>query len=195
MGKSSVSGNYEEYRTRQMENGQRFQDFAADALYAAGYPITTYSSRLYQLNVGESRGGWEFKHDMKRATTGNIWIEISEKARPRAGDYVPSGIYARSNTVFYVIGDYDRFFVFVKKHLVTFHATGKYRIMENGTKTSQGYLMNEADAHKFAILILEPKLSKAIKGAAEQMKRQAHELYRTLEPDAASFCLPLPFDK
>ncbi len=189
-GRVSVT-DYEAYRRTQLKNGQEFQDFAADALYAAGYPVTTYSSKTYQLNVGESRGGWEFKYDMKYARSGNLWIEVAEKARPRAGDYAPSGIYARTNTKFYVIGNYDRIFVYDKKILLIFHKAGRYTVIENQTKTSKGFLFPDADARKYAIFILEPALSKVIQGSIQEIERHARELYRALRLDAESFNLEL----
>src|SRR5881392_1121417 len=90
---------YERYRAAQMEDGCAYQDFACDLLLrSAGLVISINSSARYQMRVGESRQGFEIKHDKKFARTGNLWIEVAEKARPRPGDYAPSGIWRNDNT-------------------------------------------------------------------------------------------------
>lgn len=189
-----MPADYREYRRLQLENGQLFQDFCVDALYAAGIPVAVYSSKLYQLRVGESRGGWEFKYDMQYAKTGNLWIEVAEKAYPRAGDYVPSGIYARTNTIFYCIGNYDRLFIFAKNLLTIFHLSKRYSVIENGTKTSMGFLLPDKDARRFAVTILEHQLQQVMKGNIDEIRQQAVELYRKIKPQAEDFTLPLPWD-
>jgi hypothetical protein len=103
---------YEAYRNNKIESGLRYQDFAIDLLYQTiGLVVVQYASRMYQISIGESRTGVEIKHDEKYATTGNLWIEVAEKARPRDGDYFPSGICRDDNSWFYVIGNRNIRFV------------------------------------------------------------------------------------
>ena len=82
-------GRYEEYRQVQIEDGVRFQDFVVDLAWQAGLVIAQYASKTYQLAIGESRSGVEIKYDKRRAETGNLCIEVAEKARPRPGPYAP----------------------------------------------------------------------------------------------------------
>lgn len=190
------SNTYERYRKTQIEDGRLFQDFAADLLYANGYPVVVYSSKLYQLQVGESRGGWEFKHDKNRRRTHNLYIETGEKARPREGEHYPSGIYARADTVFYVIGDYDRVYLFANKFLILLHKSGRFReIANNGTGTSSGFLLPEEQGQKYAAAVFEPRLGSVIKHSIVEIESAAKELYRNLNPQAADFSLLLPFEK
>lgn len=190
------SSTYEKYRQTQIEDGRLFQDFAADLLYANGYPVVVYSSKVYQLKSGESRGGWEFKHDKNRHRTGNLYIETGEKARPREGEYWPSGIYARDDTVFYVIGDYDCVYLFANKTLILLHKSNRFRpIDNNGTGTSAGFLLPEVDARKYAAAVFEPKLGSVIKQSVSEIENAAQELYRNLSPQAADFSLSLPFEE
>lgn len=188
------SDDYEKYRNTQIEDGRLFQDFCADLLYANGYPVVVYSSKVYQVNVGESRGGWEFKHDKNRVRTGNLYIETGEKARPREGDYYQAGIYSDTRPVFFVIGDYDRIYLFHVKILILLHKSGRFReIAHNGTKTSTGFLLPETDAEKYAE-VFDPKLGQVIKRSAADIETSARDLYRTLSPQAADFSLSLPFE-
>ena len=78
---------YDAYRANKIESGLLFQDFVVDVLLQTlGFAVVTNSSRAYQHTVGESRTGVEIKHDERFADTGNLWIEVAEKARPRPGD-------------------------------------------------------------------------------------------------------------
>lgn len=171
---------YKQYRETQIRSGALYQDFVMEmCAIHANFILQIYGSREFQWNIGESRQGVEIKFDDRFASTGNLWIEISEKAQPRAGAYAPSGIYRGDNTWLYIIGNYDTIFVFPKNILQMLYASGRYRILENNTKTSQGYLLSSADAEKYSCLILKPqhanKIAKIVKDTVA-MGRQLREL-------------------
>lgn len=153
---------YEKYYKAKLEGSLIYQDFVVDVMYQIGLAIVQYTSRAYQYGVGESRTGVEIKHDEKFSQTGNLWIEIAEKAKPRAGNYVRSGIYRDDNSWLYLIGDYDTIFCFSKVFLQQIHASGRYRIQENKTRTSQGFCLPGTDAQKYAALIVRPKAQQKI---------------------------------
>ena len=167
-----MSGAYSKYYRQQLQNGQLFQDFVVDFCWThLGLAVVQYNSKVYQQAVGESRTGVEIKFDMKFKNTRNLWIEVAEKARPRPGAYAESGINRSDNTWLYCIGDYDKFYIFAKVFLVALAQSGRYRILENGTKTSEGYLLPEKDADKYAAAVLTPnaasKVTSAIHDAAQ----------------------------
>lgn len=148
---------YEAYRKNKIESGLLYQDFVVDVMaHTVGLVIQQYASRTYQWTVGESRTGVEIKHDEQYRTTGNLWIETAEKARPRAGDYVPAGIYRNDNAWLYVIGDYDTIFCFSKQLLKALASSGRYPIRENKTRTSQGYLLPSDHNERYAALLVRP---------------------------------------
>src|ERR1022692_1926948 len=102
---------YADYRSKQLEDAQVFQDFVIDASWQMmGLAVIPYSSRLYQQTVGESKTRCEIKHDKNYARTGNLYVETAEKAVPRPGPYAPSGIYRDDNSWLWIIGDYDLLF-------------------------------------------------------------------------------------
>jgi len=149
---------YDEYRRKKMESAMMFQDFVVDVSWnMLGLAIVQYSSKQYQYAVGESKTGCEIKFDMKYEKTGNLYIETGEKAEPREGDYFPSGIYREDNTWLYIIGNYERIFYCPKNILQILHKTGKYRQVENDTKTSIGFLVPEKRMWKFSATVAEPK--------------------------------------
>ena len=156
---ATKSDGYEAYRKAQLEDGLLYQDFIVSVAWQAGIAIVQYASKTYQLKVGESRGGFEIKHDKKMATSGNLYIETAEKARPRPGDYAPSGIMREGHWM-YVIGDYDVVF-FLPNNLLRglFKqklASGKPLYSRTQTETSQGFLLPKRNAEKYAALTLRP---------------------------------------
>ena len=78
--------------------------------------ITMINDRWGQLNVGESREGYEIKFDSKamlRPAQARYWIECMEKRKPGNPTWILSGIWRADNTKFFIIGDYNLFWVFV----------------------------------------------------------------------------------
>ena len=154
---------YPEYYQAKLKGAKLYQDFVVDAAWnLLGLAIVQYSSETYQRIVGESRTGVEIKHDERFGKTGNLWIEVAEKAFPRDGPYVPSGIYRQDNTWLYCIGDYNTIFFFAKTLLRALHASGRWSIMENNTYTSEGFLLAAGDAEKYAAVILRPNAAEAV---------------------------------
>lgn len=168
---------YNEYRKNKIESGLLYQDFIVDLfLQVLRFPITVYSSRLYQQTVGEGPVGVEIKHDERYGRSGNLWIEIAEKARPREGDYVPSGVFRADNSWLYIIGNYDVVFVFSKLLLQGLARSERYSIIENNTHTSRGFLLPDAAARRCAVVVLAPRAEQKI----VQAVRDLHELGRYL---------------
>ena len=109
-------------------------------------------------NLASIEGGRSLAE--KRA--GKAAAEISEKAKPRAGPYVPSGIYRNDNTWLYCIGDYDTIFIFAKTTLRRMHTSGRWLVFENLTRTSEGFLLREHEADVAAAAILRPNAAEAV---------------------------------
>jgi len=177
---------YDEYRATKIESGLLYQDFVVDVLFQTiGLVIVQYTSRAYQIAVGESRTGVEIKHDEKYATTGNLWIEVAEKARPRPGDYADAGINRGDNSWLYVIGDYDRVFIFGKRILVALSQSGRYKLRENRTKTSIGYLLPGCDAEKYALYIINPNAKEKVAKMVGDLEALGRALHRAVLADPA----------
>lgn len=178
--------NYDEYRAAQLEDGQLYQDFVVDVAYRAGLVIVQYASKAYQFNIGESRTGAEIKHDKNMETTGNLYIEVAEKARPRPGPYAPSGIMREDHWLF-IIGNYDMIFVFPRKLLLGLHKVKgsnngwRYRRVE--TATSQAFLLPIEDGRKYAALILEPRASGKVAKIVGNLELLAKELHTAWNED------------
>jgi hypothetical protein len=137
------SNNYSE----NLAKGLEFQDFVAVEFSKIGIPITSFSSKKYQYSKGENLQGFEIKYDMMFRKTGNFWIECKEKTRAENLNWVDSGIFRSDNTIFYVIGDYDGVYIMQKKVLKAMSV--KYKLIENKSKTSIGFLLKVDDAEKY----------------------------------------------
>ena len=147
---------FDDYRAAKMESAGRFQDHVVRLLFERkGIVLSQFVSGKFQREVGETLQGWEIKNDEKFATTRNLWIEVGEKAKPRDGDYFPSGIMRADNSWMYVIGDYTRVFIFAKRTLVLLAEAKRWPVIENNLKTSIGFLMPEASVKRYAALVIE----------------------------------------
>lgn len=175
------ANDYEDYRAASIESSRVYQDFVADVLQThLRLSITVYNSRIYQEQVGESAQGFEIKNDKLFYKTGRLYIELAEKARPRPGMYVKSGINRSDNTVFYVIGDFNTIYLFQKSLLHLLYGSGRYRVVENGTKTSVGFLLPVEDANKYAAAVLTPNAEQKIATVARLQSQCASEMFAEL---------------
>lgn len=143
---------YGDYYAAKLEEGQQFQDFIAHRLHRLDIDLHQTTSRASQRN-GENRFGMEIKRDGKFRETKNLYIETAEKARPRDGDYVPSGIFRGDNSWTYGIGDEKCFWIFTIRTLREAHAAKRFR-MAPDKDTRRGFLLPIAEAGKFADLIV-----------------------------------------
>jgi len=142
-----------EYYEEKLKQGLEFQDYVTNLLInEIGIPLSTYSSKSYQLK-GENRQGIEIKFDDKYKETGNLYIEISEKSDALNYKYVDSGIYRNDNTWLYIIGNYEIVFIFGKELLKLMHKSSKYRVVN--TPTSNGFLIPNDDAYKYSLKVIK----------------------------------------
>lgn len=154
---------YEDYRGQKLASGAAFQDFIMERMHSIGVILQPYCSQQGQLK-GENLLGMEIKNDEKMSTSGNLYIEVAEKARPRAGDYVESGIFRSDNTWLYGIGDRILFYVFAKSSLRCAWAKREQltlRCVE--TPTSKGFLLPRVLADKICARLIQFDLHGKIK--------------------------------
>lgn len=141
-----------------LEVGHEFQDFITEKLAKEfGIAITIFQSKKYQFQRGESLQGVEIKYDARStgdctykqyAATGNVAIEIAEKSHAGIKEFSPSGIYRRDNSWIYVVGNFDCAWIFMKKHLILMHKSGKYKTLTT-RPTLQSMLLPIADADAY----------------------------------------------
>lgn len=126
------------YTKEQLEEANRYEDFAELIMYMFGMPIGVFRSKEYQIMKGESRGRVEIKNDKRFKETGNLYIETHEK-QPEATEWVESGILRKDNSWFWFIGDYEKAWLFVKKQLRNLVDSKKFKNVE--TETSKGVVI------------------------------------------------------
>lgn len=123
-----------------LEVGAEFLDFVTVTLQKKGLYLQPFTSRKYQYQIGESLQGWEVKLDGTSASSGRLSIEIAEKTKAANANWCKSGIYRNDNTWMYIQGNYEFFFIFMKKHLIGMHKSGKYQEAESYGTVKKFYL-------------------------------------------------------
>lgn len=153
---------YGEYRQEASHAGELYQGFVERVFrHYMNIELYCYKKQIEQYLIGENKAGIEIKHDRKfrKRNPPALWIEYAEKARPRAGDYAPSGIMRHDNSWLFVIGDYKTIFIFGIKTLRRFHKRNlelqgkRFKLVE--WPTSRAFMMPVADALVFAEKVIE----------------------------------------
>jgi hypothetical protein len=139
------------YYVEQLAHGKKYQDLVMWSLGKdPGITIRLYTSREFQMVVGESVEGYEIKYDGRRDSpwnaTRNDYVEVEERSHP-SYPFVPSGILRKDNSVWYCLGDYNRIFFFDKKELVTFFEQTHPHVITIPQGTSRGFLLTP-DLHR-----------------------------------------------
>jgi len=146
---------YAEYRRKKQVEGEAFQDYVEDVLEKMwGFRLNCYKTKEEQYKIGENKFGMEIKLDNSFRDSMRLWIEIAEKAMPREGDFVKSGIYRDDNAWLYLIGDYDMFYIYSKNMLQLLHRSHCYEEYEN--ETSRCFFLPFRDALNYAALVVDP---------------------------------------
>lgn len=104
------------YTIAQLERGAIMERYIDYEFKRNGIDIGFYNSPYDQFH-GESRLGIEVKHDMKSQITGNYYIECYECHNFGKRRFVPSGILKTSNTMFWLIGTLDEYYIVYENDL------------------------------------------------------------------------------
>jgi hypothetical protein len=128
-----------------LKDGEQYQRYINECLVAVGSSsFHTYTTKEDQRNKGENVEGVEVKYDKKVSSTGNLWIEVSEKTDPSHHHFVPNGIYSK-HAKYYFIGNYNIAYFFDVETLRGLHQNKRYTEITNNTGTSRGFLLPVAD--------------------------------------------------
>jgi len=140
--------------------GQEFEEFVVGEIRKkSGYEIHIYKTKGEQYNIGESKEGFEIKYDARSTgdctygeceATGNVAIEVAEKTSPSQESWCSSGIYRKDNTIWYVVGNYQKIWMFSKKKLQKMHRSKKYKTVET-KPTIKTMLLPIEEADRYCI--------------------------------------------
>lgn len=136
--------------------GNEFQDFVCTILAKElNWYIQNFNSKRYQYKHGENLQRVEIKYDARctgdRNTlpTNRLSIEIAEKKRVTDLEYIDSGIYSVTDSLFYVQGNYMMFWVFPTKYLRLIHKNKKLK--EHQEPTVRAFYIPIIDADNWCI--------------------------------------------
>lgn len=113
------------------------------------FNIETYKTKEGQYNLGESIQGIEIKNDTLISKTGNIYIELQEKKDSSQNIWINSGILKNDNTLFYLIGTEEKFYIFLKTDLLKLYQKGEY-FKKIEIATSRGILLKVKEVEKLS---------------------------------------------
>lgn len=114
------------YFKEKLQASYEFERYV-EKLFKENYDIdlNPYLTPEGQYYKGENEKGIEIKNDTLVKKYGNIYIEYAEKSKGTNSIYVPSGILKDDNSTFFLIGDFDKFWIFRKARLVEIYIEEK----------------------------------------------------------------------
>lgn len=162
-----------DYYKEQLQKSFDFENHIAIILKENyGLELEQYLTPQGQYELGENKLGIEIKHDMMYKKTGNLYIEYQEKSNANNVDWINSGILKKDNCKYFLIGDFDKFWIFNKNRLVEIFNEENNRVgnSKRGIRfvqnaTSKGFIFNIKHAEKEII-----ELDMLVKEIKEKMK-------------------------
>tara|TARA_B100000519_G_scaffold24189_1_gene17104 strand:+ start:1530 stop:1982 length:453 start_codon:yes stop_codon:yes gene_type:complete len=140
-----------EYYNYKLQEGKKYELFIKEQLYKQkNFNLNLFKSKLDQYNIGESLEGIEIKFDNRMKYTENVYIEFEEKTNSNNENWINSGILRNDNTHSWIIGNYNKAYIFWKIALQQIFKNKKY-LKEVETKTSKGFLLNKEMIKKYKI--------------------------------------------
>jgi len=142
-----------------IEEGKEYQDLVIIECLRRGIPVSTFSSKKYQLEKGEGITRQEIKLDDWCTTSDRLSIETDERiAIDRS--WVKSGIYADDNSIWYIQGNQYIVFIFSKKILRLLHESlrnGQPKYERKEELTLRSFYLPFEDAKKYSDFWFEIK--------------------------------------
>lgn len=132
---------------KRINDSGKFEEFIKEEFLKYGIDIGFYYGK--EQYIGENKLGIEIKNDKIVKNTGNIYIEYQER-HTQVDIWTNSGILKEDNSKYWLIGDFDNYYIISKETLVDIFKNKKYdRIVE--TPTSRGYVL-KINKHKEIII-------------------------------------------
>ena len=120
------------------EEDLQYQDFVTDKMHELlGWNLNCYASLKWNIEKGESLSRIEIKNDRLMESTKNLYIETAEK--DKNGNFVPSGIFRKDNSIVWWVGNYTQAFLISKRMLKKLYEANIFQ--EKETPTSKGFLI------------------------------------------------------
>jgi len=106
------------YYKEKLQASFEFENYLANLIKQKyGLDLGQFNTANGQYVEGENMLGIEIKLDMMYKKTGNLYIEYGEKSRSENTKFIKSGILKDDKSKYFLIGDYDKFWIFRKSRL------------------------------------------------------------------------------
>lgn len=147
-----------DYFKKKLQAGHEFEVWVEQEFKEEGIDIGFFLDEEGQYS-GENSFGIEIKHDMRLAETGNIYIEYQERLKNSMG-WVNSGVLKEDNTIYWIIGSPEEYYLFKKDDLLELYQTviasnvkvqGCRLVAEKANQTSKGFIISRKKAKEICI--------------------------------------------
>lgn len=154
------------YYKEKLQDSFMFENHIAE-LIAVNYDIDLgqYMDQKGQYELGENALGIEIKNDTLISKYNNIYIEYQEKSKASNYNFVNSGILKKDNCIYFLIGTFDKFYIFKKTVLAKIYEEEIINKLKNNTstrsilfkeqKTSKGFVFPVRKAIEYTITMDE----------------------------------------
>lgn len=127
-----------EYFKTKLQEAFEFENFIAQKIKVEyDYDIEPYLTPEGQYDLGENALGIEIKNDKILKKTRNIYIEVAEKSNKLLNKYTKSGILKNDETIYFLLGDYDEFYIFFKNKLLSIYKE-ELKLFREGKPSKRG---------------------------------------------------------
>ena len=131
------------YYKEKLQASFEFENYIANLLMKDfDMDLGQYLTPEGQYDLGENKLGIEIKNDTLIKKWGNVYIEYAEKSNAKNSKYVDSGILKNDNSIYFLIGTSDEFWIFKKQRLIEIFYEEK-QLAKNDKKSQRGILFKK----------------------------------------------------
>jgi hypothetical protein len=126
------------YYKEKLQASFEFENYIAELLQRDfNLDLQQFLTPEGQYDLGENELGIEIKNDTLIKKWGNVYIEYAEKSNSGNYVFVKSGILKDDNSIYFLIGDRDGFWIFRKERLLEIYRE-EVAIVKSGQVSKRG---------------------------------------------------------
>ena len=161
------------YYKEKLQASFEFENYIAELLQCDfNLDLQQFLTPEGQYDLGENELGIEIKNDTLIKKWGNVYIEYAEKSNSENYVFVKSGILKDDNSIYFLIGDRDGFWIFRKERLLEIYRE-EVSIVKSGEISKRGIKFKQIATSKGFVYPVKNALVDTI--TIEQMVKEIKE--------------------
>lgn len=126
------------YYKEKLQAAFEFENYIAELLQRDfSLDLQQFLTPEGQYDLGENELGIEIKNDTLIKKWGNVYVEYAEKSNSGNYVFIKSGILKDDNSIYFLIGDRDGFWIFKKERLLEIYRE-EVAIVKSGNISKRG---------------------------------------------------------